>query len=181
MRWLPPVEVTEAGGDRLIRSLGPMALWLRLDWLDTEHLALNMWPSGGNDVGVRTLTKQECLDLLASVPIGRVALTLKALPIIFPVNYTLVGDSAVFGAMSGSPLSTAADGAVTAFQADSYDPENRTGWTVLAIGRALQITDAETLGQLDLDEKLPEPWAIGESGERYFRIDLSGVSGHRTE
>jgi nitroimidazol reductase NimA-like FMN-containing flavoprotein (pyridoxamine 5'-phosphate oxidase superfamily) len=130
-------------------------------------------------VGVRPLTKQECLDLLASVPIGRVALTLNALPIIFPVNYTLIGDSAVFGAMSGSTLSKAADGAVTAFQADSYDPENRTGWTVLAIGRALHIRNAETLGRLRLDEKLPEPWAIGESAERYFQIDLSGVSGHR--
>lgn len=153
-------------------SLGPMALCLRPDSLKT-------WPSGGNDVGVRSLTKQECLDLLASVPIGRVALTLNALPIIFPVNYTLIGDSAVFGAMSGSALSKAADGAVTAFQADSYDPENRTGWTVLAIGRALHVRDAETLGRLELDEKLPEPWAIGESAERYFQIDLSGVSGHR--
>ena len=50
-------------------SLGPMALCLRPDSLKT-------WPSGGNDMGVRSLTKQECLDLLASVPIGRVALTL---------------------------------------------------------------------------------------------------------
>jgi nitroimidazol reductase NimA-like FMN-containing flavoprotein (pyridoxamine 5'-phosphate oxidase superfamily) len=130
-------------------------------------------------VGIQTLSKQECLDLLARVPIGRVALTLNALPVIFPVNYTLTGDSVIYGAMAGSTLSRATDGAVAAFQADSYEPENRSGWTVMAIGQALHITDAETLGRLEIEGKLPEPWAIGQSGERYFQIDLSGVSGHR--
>ena len=82
-----------------------------------------------------------------------------------------------FTAMGGSTPSRAADGAVTAFQADSYDPQDRSGWTAIAIGWALHIRDAETLGQSELDEKLPEPWEMGKSAERYFRIDLSGVSG----
>lgn len=130
-------------------------------------------------MGIRTLSKQECLDLLATVPIGRVGLTLNALPVIFPVNFTLSGDSVIFGSMAGSTLSRATDGAVAAFQADSYDPANRSGWTVMAVGQALHIRDAETLGRLELEGELPEPWALGELGERYFQITLSGVSGHR--
>ncbi len=132
-------------------------------------------------MAIQTLSKQECLGLLARVPIGRVALTLNALPVIFPVNYTLTGDSVIFGAMAGSSLSNATDGAVTAFQADSYDPNNRSGWTVMAVGQALHVRDAETLGRLELEGALPEPWAIGQSADHYFRIDLSGVSGHRIE
>ena len=173
---MTPARRGDQGAGRSVQSVH-WDLWPYT--CDQPRSILGNWPSEGNDVELRTLTKQECLDLLASVPIGRVALTLNALPIIFPVNYTLTDDSVIFGAMASSALSKAADGAVTAFQADSYDPENRTGWTVLAIGRALYIRDAETLGQLELDEKLPEPWAIGESAERYFQIDLSEVSGHR--
>lgn len=130
-------------------------------------------------MGIQTLSKLECLDLLARVPIGRVALTSNALPVIFPVNYTLTDDSVVFGAMAGSSLSRATDGAVAAFQADSYDLDNRTGWTVMAVGQALHVRDAETLGRLELEGALPEPWAIGQSAEQYFQIGLSGVSGHR--
>ncbi len=128
---------------------------------------------------MQTLSKQECLGLLASVPIGRVALTLSALPVIFPVNYTLDGDSVVFGAMTGSNLSRATYGAIAAFQADSYDLADRSGWSVMAVGEVLHLSDAETLGRLELEGELPEPWAIGQSAEQYFQIDLSGVSGHR--
>jgi nitroimidazol reductase NimA-like FMN-containing flavoprotein (pyridoxamine 5'-phosphate oxidase superfamily) len=119
------------------------------------------------------------LELLDDVPVGRVALTLKALPVIIPVNYCLVGDSVVFGAMAGSSLSTAAEGAIAAFQADSYDETNRSGWSVMGVGPALHLHDAETLGRLDLKGDLPEPWATGESAECYFQIALQVLSGHR--
>jgi nitroimidazol reductase NimA-like FMN-containing flavoprotein (pyridoxamine 5'-phosphate oxidase superfamily) len=125
------------------------------------------------------LSQQECIDLLTRVPIGRVALTLNALPVIFPVNYRLIGDSVVFGAMAGSSLSKAADGAIAAFQADSYDDAKRSGWTVMAVGQVSHLRDSEVLGRLELDGQLPEPWALGESAERYFQIGLQRVSGHR--
>ncbi len=130
-------------------------------------------------MGIQVLSKQECLDLLTRVPIGRVALTLNALPVIFPVNYRLIGDSVVFGAMAGSGLSRATDGAIAAFQADSYDEASRSGWTVMAVGQASHLRDAEVLGDLDLGGQLPEPWALGQSAERYFQIGLRGVTGHR--
>ncbi len=130
-------------------------------------------------MGLHTLSKQECTELLAQIPVGRVALTLNALPVIFPVNYRLIGESVVFGAMAGSSLSRATDGSIAAFQADSFDETNRSGWTVMAVGRALDVGDAETIGRLDLEAELPEPWALGESAERYFRISLDRVSGHR--
>ncbi len=130
-------------------------------------------------MGIQVLSKQDCLDLLKTNPIGRVALTLNALPVIFPVNYALVGGSVVFGAEAGSSLAKAADGAVAAFQADSYDEASRSGWTVMAVGQASHLRDAETLGRLDLGGLLPEPWALGQSAERYFQIGLAGVAGHR--
>jgi nitroimidazol reductase NimA-like FMN-containing flavoprotein (pyridoxamine 5'-phosphate oxidase superfamily) len=99
-------------------------------------------------VGLHALTKQECLELLSHTPVGRVALTMEGLPIIFPVNYRLLGDSVVFGAMAESRLSRAADGAIAAFQADSYDETKRSGWTVMAVGQASHLRDAETIGRM---------------------------------
>jgi hypothetical protein len=81
--------------------------------------------------------------------------------------------------MAGSSLSKAADGAIAAFQADSYDDAKRSGWTVMAVGQVSHLRDSEVLGRLELDGQLPEPWALGESAERYFQIGLQRVSGHR--
>ncbi len=129
-------------------------------------------------MGLKVLSTQECIDLLVSVPIGRVGLTLNALPVIFPVNYRLIGDSVVFGSMAGSSLSKATDGAIAAFQADSYDEAERSGWTVMAVGHASHLRDSEALGRLELEGQLPEPWALGESAEQYFQIGLEQISGH---
>ncbi len=130
-------------------------------------------------MGIQVLSRQECLDLLTTVPIGRIALTLNALPVIFPVNYRLIDHSVVFGAMAGSSLSRATNGAIAAFQADSYDEAKCSGWTVMVVGQVSHLDDAETLCRLDLDGTLPEPWALGELAEKYFQMGLEGVSGHR--
>ena len=130
-------------------------------------------------MGLHELTKQECLELLNQTPVGRVALTVNALPIIFPVNYRLLGHSVVFGAMAESRLSKAADGAIAAFETDFYDETKRSGWTVMAVGQATCLGDAESIGRRDLDGGLPEPWTLGQIAERYFQVGLQDLSGQR--
>jgi nitroimidazol reductase NimA-like FMN-containing flavoprotein (pyridoxamine 5'-phosphate oxidase superfamily) len=93
------------------------------------------------DEGLELLTDEDAWDLLATGEIGRVGVSMGALPAIFPVNYRLVGEAIFFRTSPGSKLSAALRGAVVAFEVDDYQVADRTGWSVLAIGQAEVIDD----------------------------------------
>lgn len=128
-------------------------------------------------MGVIQLTREECLSLIASVPIGRVGLSSSALPWITPVNFALIENSVYFGALSKSMLAAATERSIVAFQADSYDVVRKTGWTVVGVGPASWITESTEIEVLR--DTLPMPWAIGHAAEHIVKIDLSNVSGQR--
>lgn len=95
----------------------------------------------GND-GVRSMDRQECLRLLAKVPVGRVVYTQQALPAVLPVNFALDTDASVLLRTSaGSDLARAVDDVVVAFEADQFNAESRSGWSVVVTGRATVVTD----------------------------------------
>ncbi|OKK04113.1 pyridoxamine 5'-phosphate oxidase family protein [Streptomyces sp. CB02400] len=92
--------------------------------------------------GFRSLDRQECLRLLAKVPVGRVVYTRQALPAVLPVNFALDTDtSVVLCTSAASDLVRAIDGVVVAFEADDFDAGSRSGWSVVVTGRAAVVTD----------------------------------------
>jgi nitroimidazol reductase NimA-like FMN-containing flavoprotein (pyridoxamine 5'-phosphate oxidase superfamily) len=93
------------------------------------------------DEGLELLTEEQARGLLATAEVGRVGVTIGALPAIFPVNYRLIDGSIVFRTAPGSKMSAAAEGAVVAFEVDDYQLADRSGWSVLAVGRAEVIHD----------------------------------------
>ena len=95
------------------------------------------------DGGLELLTDEEARVLLAGGEVGRIGISLGALPAIFPVNYRLVDGAIVFCTAPGSKLSVAASGAVVAFEVDDYGLLDRSGWSVLAIGPAEVVEDTE--------------------------------------
>ncbi len=122
------------------------------------------------------LTRVECMKLLGQATIGRVGVTLKALPWIFPVPFQVVGEGLiVFGVTEGSPLARATDGAVVAFEADSFDGDRRIGWTVRGIGESAPLPDGEAPGSA-----MRASWVLGESAERLRQLELGQLSGYRT-
>ena len=74
---------------------------------------------------VEVLTREECLELLATRPVGRVGVMTELHPVIFPVNYVLDGDAIVFRTGGGPALEHAADQPV-AFEVDDIDVENKS-------------------------------------------------------
>ena len=88
------------------------------------------------DQGLELLTEDQCRQLLAGGQVGRVGVTMGALPAIFPVNYLVVDGAIVFRTTPGTKLSAAMEGAVVAFEVDDYQLTDRSGWSVLAVGRA---------------------------------------------
>jgi len=97
------------------------------------------------DSGLEILSTEECQDLLRRATIGRVAVTVGTLPAVFPVNYALLGDDIVFFTGAGTKLRAAVDQAVVAFEVDDFGATPAYGWSVLAVGRATEITDGEPL------------------------------------
>ncbi|GAA1566160.1 pyridoxamine 5'-phosphate oxidase family protein [Streptomyces globosus] len=92
--------------------------------------------------GFRALDRQECLRLMAKVPVGRVVYTRHALPAVMPVNFSLDADASVLLCTSpASELVGAVDGVVVAFEADEFDAAARSGWSVVITGRAALVTD----------------------------------------
>ncbi|MFE1754661.1 pyridoxamine 5'-phosphate oxidase family protein [Streptomyces anandii] len=125
--------------------------------------------------GFRSMDRQECLRLLAKVPVGRVVYTRHALPAVLPVNFSLDTDSSVLLRTSaGSDLVRAVDGVVVAFEADEFDAGSRSGWSVVVTGRATAVTDP------DEHERLlrtgPSSWMPIQQ-DVFIRIEAEMVTG----
>ncbi|GAA4497121.1 pyridoxamine 5'-phosphate oxidase family protein [Actinoallomurus oryzae] len=85
--------------------------------------------------GGGTFSREQCLALLATVPIGRIVHTDRALPAVTPVTFALDGD--VVTVHAEATLGAAIGGSIVAFQADDVDPHTMVGWSVTVIGRAV--------------------------------------------
>ncbi|MEV0236254.1 pyridoxamine 5'-phosphate oxidase family protein [Nonomuraea sp. NPDC050786] len=126
--------------------------------------------------GLQVLSRAECLDLLSTAPIGRIVFTDRALPAVQPVNFHLDGHSIVIRTSIGSKLATATRSAVVAFEADEFDLERRTGWSVTAVGLARAVTDPTERDRLSA---LPlATWAPG-NRDHYIVVEAEQVSGRR--
>jgi nitroimidazol reductase NimA-like FMN-containing flavoprotein (pyridoxamine 5'-phosphate oxidase superfamily) len=129
--------------------------------------------------GLEILERADCLRLLASVPLGRVVFTDRALPAIQPVNFVLDGEDIIIRTSTGSKLGMALRGTIVAFEVDDFDPAGRTGWSVTLVGQARPVDDPNEIARLS--RLRPRPWTPGPS-DRFVRIcgnDLAGRRIHR--
>jgi hypothetical protein len=94
--------------------------------------------NGGQDA----LGRAEFLAMMATVPLGRVVFTNRALPAIQLVNFVLDDNGdVILRSDAGSKLAAGLRGAIVAFETDDLDPATATGWYVTVIGRARHVTD----------------------------------------
>lgn len=127
------------------------------------------------DQGLEILDEQTCRELIAGETVGRVAVSLSALPAIFPVNYQVIGGDVFFLTADGTKTNAAIAGNVVGFEVDHLDPARRTGWSVLLVGQAHLVDDRERAAIPGLDLS---PWAGGDRS-RLVRIHPELVSGRR--
>ena len=141
--------------------------------------------------GLEVLPYDECLRLLATVPVGRVSFFADGEIVVLPVNHVMDGHDPVFRTARGSKLSAARGQDVVAFEADAYDERTRSGWSVLVNGRAHAIYEGPEIQRLsrlglhpwvsaerpsvldqdsaDLDQRAADIESIGRSGVRIMR------------
>ena len=121
------------------------------------------------------ISAEESLRLLGTTRVGRVGLSVGALPVILPVNFALFEGAVVMRTIPGTKLQAAAVGAIVAFEADGYEPDGRAGWSVMIQGQAREVSDPGELAQL---RGLPlEAWALDGAADRFVRIEASIITG----
>ncbi len=136
-----------------------------------------MVEAANRGVVFEALDAEQCRTLLSSHNVGRVAVSIDALPVILPVNYAVDGDDIVFRTTPGTKLSAALLKTVVAFEVDEYEPNGDVGWSVLVQGRATELDVEEGLARArELPLRL-----ISDGGEadRFVRIKIATVSGRR--
>jgi uncharacterized protein len=128
------------------------------------------------DQGLELLTEEQARQLMAGGEVGRVGLSIGSLPAIFPVNYRMIDGAIVFRTAPGSKMTAATEGTVVAFEVDDYQLADRSGWSVLVVGRAEVVHDLDVTFKV-LDAHL-EPFADGPR-TAIIRIEPTFVSGRR--
>ncbi len=122
------------------------------------------------------LDADQCLGLLRTVQVGRVAVSSGAIPTILPVNFAVLDASVVFRTSDGTKLDAAVRNAVVAFEADAIHSIFETGWSVVVVGVAEEVhdpTEIDRVTHIGL-----RPWAPG-SHSHLIKINPTIVSGRR--
>ena len=121
------------------------------------------------------LTQAECRALLESRNIGRIGWTAGDGPQIFPVSYACVADLVVFRTSPFGVLSELVRPAQVVFEVDELDEAARSGWSVIARGRAQAVASPALLTHLwTLDGA--EPWAAG-TRNLFIGIEVEHLTG----
>lgn len=124
------------------------------------------------------LSESECHHLLAAGAIGRIGVIVDEYPLIIPVNYAMDGETIVLRTETGTVVAHA-DRAKVTFQVDGFNPEDKSGWSVLVRGdaKALTIEDRDELIERTRATGVT-PWAPGER-HLWIRIEPTDITGRR--
>lgn len=127
--------------------------------------------------GLEVLSAEECLRLIASVPVGRVGFVADGEVVMLPVNHLVDGPDLVFRTAAGSKLSAAEQQNIAAFEADHFDEQARTGWSVLVSGRAEAVYDEAEVERLN--RRGLQPWPGTADRSAWVRIRALSLTGRR--
>ena len=124
------------------------------------------------------IARHECLELMRTQSVGRIAVIDGYHPFVVPVNYVMAGEHIVFRSGVGTKLDILRRRPV-GFEVDHIDAADRTGWSVYVIGVAREV-DVEFAADLlrRMPGPMPEPWA---GGDRNHLVQLvpQRVTGRR--
>ena len=126
------------------------------------------------DAWVEYLDADECRQLVAAHPVGRVAVLVHGAPEIFPVNHALVDGTIVFRTDDGTKLRALLEYPRTCFEVDGLDVDRRTGWSVMVKGVAREVTRPAELARLGSLPLLY--WGVGPKSH-LVAIDASEITG----
>ena len=117
----------------------------------------------------------ECWKLLASVPLGRVVFSQRAMPAIQLVSHLVDDDEIIVRPPQGAAIAGTGSGAVVCYEADDMDPVRRIGWSVVVTGLARTVSDPAAAARYS---RLLPSWAPCVAGD-LVAIEPGLVTGRR--
>jgi uncharacterized protein len=133
--------------------------------------------SDDDELVLESMHHDECVALLTTVELGRLAVVEGGEPSVVPVNFTYADDSVVIHTDEGTKLSAANYGRA-ALEADQIDLVTHEGWSVLVRGRAFEVTEAVDRLSERLQEVENRSWVPGPKGH-VLMIHAEEVTGRR--
>jgi nitroimidazol reductase NimA-like FMN-containing flavoprotein (pyridoxamine 5'-phosphate oxidase superfamily) len=127
-------------------------------------------------LGITELSTNQCFDLLRGETVGRLAVSIRDRPDIFPINYVVDHGGVVFRTAAGTKLAAAVLGRGVAFEVDGLDVEAGEAWSVIVKGHAVEIDGMYQL--LDALELPLFPWHAAPK-HRFVRIEPVEITGRR--
>ncbi|MQA02437.1 MAG: pyridoxamine 5'-phosphate oxidase family protein [Streptosporangiales bacterium] len=127
---------------------------------------------------LKELSYGESLELLGTVPVGRIVFSLRALPAVRVVNHVVDEGAVIIRSHEGAaivPAVGAGPGAVVAYEADALDEHRRLGWSVVVTGVASLVDDPVAIERYGA---ILHPWVLGRM-DQVIRIDPHLVTGFR--
>ncbi len=125
--------------------------------------------------GIEIMDRAECLALLASDSVGRLAVDEGGVPLILPVNYGLDGERVMLRTGDGAKLE--AVHRPVCFEIDHFDRVDHSGWSVVVRGRLEEVAAADRprFEQMNLP---PRPWADG-ARDHILYIEPTVITGRK--
>jgi len=123
------------------------------------------------------MSREECLDLLGSVSMGRLVLSVDCLPVAKPVFVDVVGDAVIAAVTPGIESEAARRGDVVAIEVDGQVGEGSGTWTVSVTGVASELAADSCLRRRLSSSRLLR---AAEAGAALLVVSLVMVGGERT-
>lgn len=122
------------------------------------------------------LSPQECWRLLSLSAVGRIGVLIDSAPEIYPVNHVVDDQTIVFRTDPGNKLRGLDRSPAVCFEADGFNFDEHTGWSVLVKGRAIEVTGGDETRRIS---ELPLAfWALGEKSH-WIRIRPTEITGRQ--
>ena len=119
-------------------------------------------PGVGTGAVRRTLTRSECLERLSAGGRGRVAATMRAVPIIVPVTFVFEDEAVVFSTGRTEGLARAVANAVVVFECDDLGTSGDGLWGVHVTGVARVAGDPAAGPRFRLGSEYVSGWRVGD-------------------
>ena len=119
--------------------------------------------------------RQQCLDLIESHHLGRIAWQAADLPQILPISYAMHQGSVYFRTLPDGLLAELAQPTSVALEVDDLDQQTRTGWSVVLHGHSSAVREPDELADMWASDSLV-PWASG-NRTLFIRISPDRIEG----
>jgi nitroimidazol reductase NimA-like FMN-containing flavoprotein (pyridoxamine 5'-phosphate oxidase superfamily) len=127
--------------------------------------------------GLEPMSRDEWWVRLGEASLGRVGVLAGQEPLVLPINLAVDGDRIVFRTGAGTKFHAMVSGRPISVEIDGVDETYHHGWSVLAVGRAEEVTDDLEVARLAATVKL-RPWAGGDK-THWMVLDPDRVTGRR--